>query len=61
MKGLAVCRMHGGKTPRGPASVHYKDGRWSRFLPSRMLAAYREAGLDPELLSLRETRSGLKT
>ena len=46
--------MHGGKTPRGPASVHYKDGRHSRFLPSRMLAAYRAAGLDPELMSLRQ-------
>ena len=54
MKGLAVCRMHGGKTPRGPASVHYKDGRHSRFLPARMFAAYKAAGLDPELMSLRQ-------
>jgi hypothetical protein len=54
MKGLAVCRMHGGKTPRGPASANYKDGRHSRFLPSRMFAAYRAAGLDPELMSLRQ-------
>jgi hypothetical protein len=54
MKGLAVCRMHGGKTPRGPASANYKDGRYSRFLPSRMFAAYREAGLDPELMSLHQ-------
>jgi hypothetical protein len=46
--------MHGGKTPRGPASVHYKDGRHSRFLPSRMFAAYKAAGLDPELMSLRQ-------
>jgi hypothetical protein len=54
MKGLAVCRMHGGKTLRSPASANYKDGRYSRFLPSRMFAAYREAGLDPELMSLRQ-------
>jgi hypothetical protein len=54
MKGLEVCRMHGGKTPRGPASANYKDGRHSRFLPSRMFAAYRAAGLDPELMSLRQ-------
>ena len=46
--------MHGGKTPRGPASVHWKTGRWSKFLPSRLLTHYRAAGLDPELLSLRE-------
>jgi hypothetical protein len=54
LKGLEVCRMHGGKTPRGPASVHWKTGRWSKFLPSRLLAHYRAARLDPELLSLRE-------
>jgi hypothetical protein len=54
MKGLQVCRMHGGKTPRGPASANYKDGRHSRFLPSRMFAAYRAAGLNPELMSLRQ-------
>jgi hypothetical protein len=46
--------MHGGKTPRGPASVHYKDGRHSRFLPARMFAAYKAAGLDPQLMSLRQ-------
>ena len=46
--------MHGGKTPRGPSSVHYKDGRHSRFLPARMFAAYRAAGIDPELMSLRQ-------
>ena len=54
MRGQEVCRMHGGKTPRGPASVHYKDGRHSRFLPARMFAAYQAAGLDPELMSLRQ-------
>jgi hypothetical protein len=54
MKGLAVCRMHGGKTPRGPASANYKDGRHSRFLPSRMFAHYRAAEHDPELMSLRQ-------
>jgi hypothetical protein len=53
MRGQEVCRMHGGKTPRGPASTHYKDGRHSRFLPARMFAAYHAAGLDPELMSLR--------
>jgi hypothetical protein len=52
IKGLEVCRMHGGKTPRGPASVHYRDGRYSAFLPSRMLTAYKDAGIDPELMSL---------
>jgi hypothetical protein len=54
IKGLQVCRMHGGKTPRGPSSANYNDGRHSKFLPSRMFAAYREAGLDPELMELRD-------
>jgi hypothetical protein len=54
IKGLEVCRMHGGKTPRGPSSANYKDGRHSRFLPSRMFAAYRAAGLDPKLMELRQ-------
>jgi hypothetical protein len=54
MKGLQVCRMHGGKTPRGPASANYKDGRYSRFLPARMFAAYRTAEHDPKLMELRQ-------
>jgi hypothetical protein len=54
MKGLEVCRMHGGKTPRGPASAHYKTGRHSTFLPSSMFAAYGAALHDPELMSLRQ-------
>jgi hypothetical protein len=55
MRGLAVCCMHGGKTPRGPASVHYKSGRFSRFLPTRLFAAYQAAAHDPELRSLRHS------
>jgi hypothetical protein len=46
--------MHGGKTPRGPAGANYKDGRHSRFLPARMFAAYKAAGIDPQLMSLRQ-------
>ena len=55
MRGLEVCRMHGGKTPRGPASPHFKDGRYSRFLPSRLFAQYCAAANDPRLLELRES------
>ncbi|NJM55321.1 MAG: hypothetical protein HC841_04870 [Verrucomicrobiae bacterium] len=25
------CRLHGGKTPRGPASPHFKTGRYSKY------------------------------
>ena len=53
MRGLEVCRMHGGKTPRGPASVHFKSGKYSKFLPSRLFAECAAAAQDPELLSRR--------
>jgi hypothetical protein len=51
--GYAVCHIHGGKTPRGAASPHYKTGRYSRDLPTRLAARYQEAQEDPELLNLR--------
>lgn len=48
------CGKHGGLTPRGAASPHFKTGRYSRDLPTRMASRYQEAVADPELLSLRE-------
>jgi hypothetical protein len=54
MRGMDVCYMHGGKTPRGPALPQFKSGRYSRFVPSRLLARYRDAEHDPELTSLRD-------
>lgn len=48
------CRMHGGKTPVGPALPQYKTGRYSKLLPARMAATYLEAAGDPDLLVLRE-------
>jgi hypothetical protein len=51
--GAAVCRMHGGKTPKGSASTHFRTGRHSTFVPTRLAAKYRDATKDPELLSLR--------
>jgi hypothetical protein len=53
MRGMAVCYMHGGKTPRGPALPQFTSGRYSRFLPTRLLARYRDAEEDTELTSLR--------
>jgi ribosomal protein S15P/S13E len=52
-RGREVCHMHGGKSRLGPASGLYKHGRYSRFIPSRLLARYREAEKDAELTSLR--------
>jgi hypothetical protein len=51
--GMEVCRFHGGKTPRGPASATFRTGRYSKFVPSRMLADYQAAATDPKLMELR--------
>jgi hypothetical protein len=45
--------MHGGKSVVGPASATFKDGRYSKVLPARLLARYHEATQDQELLALR--------
>lgn len=52
--GRAVCSMHGGKTPVGMASPHFKHGRHSKYLPISLAKKYHEAQDDPVLLGLRE-------
>lgn len=52
--GRAVCTVHGGLTPRGVASPHFKTGRHSRDLPAQLSERYREALADTDLLSLRD-------
>jgi len=54
MRARNVCLAHGGTTPRGAASPHFKIGRYSRSLPGHLVAAYEEALSDPRLLSLRD-------
>jgi len=54
MHGRNVCRAHGGATPRGIASPHYKHGRWSKDVPTQLACRYEEARQDSELLSLRD-------
>lgn len=54
--GYKVCRFHGGKTPRGVNSPHFKTGERSillKALPARMQAAYEDAASDPQLLDLK--------
>src|SRR3954451_14863589 len=46
--------MHGGKVPRGRALPQTKHGRYSKDLPTRLLATYSAAQADTELLSLRD-------
>src|SRR5579871_5515650 len=48
------CRMHGGKTPRGPALPQYKHGRYSKVLPADLAARYAEARTDQELVAFRD-------
>jgi hypothetical protein len=49
--------MHGGKTPGGIASVHFKHGKRSRYLKhlaGQLRDGYRAALDDPELLAVRD-------
>jgi hypothetical protein len=51
--GRNVCAMHGGKTPGGIASPHFKSGRYSKHLPERLMERYQQALHDDDLLNLR--------
>jgi hypothetical protein len=52
--GRSRCHVHGGATPRGLSSPHFKHGRYSTALPERLAATYEAALRDPELLDLRD-------
>lgn len=53
------CRFHGGKTPKGMGLPQFKHGRYSKYMPKRLLERYDQAVQDPELLSLREEVAAL--
>jgi hypothetical protein len=55
MAGRRVCRFHGGLTPRGVASPHWRGQGYSKDLPTRLADRYRMAVEDPELLELRSS------
>jgi hypothetical protein len=46
--------MHGGKSPTGPASPHWQTGRYSRSMPTDLLASYEAAATDQNQLALRD-------
>lgn len=48
------CRLHGGKTPAGIASPHFKTGRYSKYLPGDLTELYQHSRRDPGLLALRD-------
>ena len=53
-RGRKRCRLHGGATPRGRASPHFKTGEYSKFLPDRVIGRYEAAETDLHLRSLRQ-------
>jgi len=48
------CRFHGGKSLSGVASPVFKSGKYSQYMPPRLLERYGEALTDPDLLALSE-------
>lgn len=48
------CRMHGGATPVALALPQTKSGRYSKYLPQRLLGRYFESLDDQQILHLRE-------
>jgi hypothetical protein len=52
VKGMAKCRMHGGKSLAGMANGNYRSGRYSKHLPVQMAQRAEEARTNPRLLSL---------
>lgn len=48
------CDKHGGKSLAGIASPQMTTGKYSKYLPQRMLERYHEAAEDSELIALRD-------
>jgi hypothetical protein len=46
--------MHGGHALSGPANPNYKDGRYSKVMPKRLMDTYLRAANDGDLLVLRD-------
>jgi hypothetical protein len=51
--GMNVCHWHGGKSQVGAGAHSFKHGRYSRYLPTRMIEQYEKSLRDPDLLSLK--------
>lgn len=52
--GMAVCRFHGGKTPRGTDAPAFRHGRYSKHAPTRLAARIDAALADPALMTLKD-------
>ena len=51
--GREVCQIHGGQTLIGLGAARLKTGRYSKSLPTRLVAEYERAAHDPDPLALR--------
>jgi hypothetical protein len=47
------CRMHGGKTPSGRESPHYKGAGRARVIPAHWIQSYEESIIDPKQSSFK--------
>lgn len=54
MTGRDLCYHHGGMSLVGPANPAYRDGRYSRYMPKRLLEQYERAAGDGDLLVMRD-------
>ncbi len=53
-RGRNRCKLHGGATPRGIGSPHFKTGKYSKYRPDRRISDYHKISGDEELRSLRQ-------
>jgi len=54
MRGRKHCYHHGGKSLVGPSSPAWVDGKYSKYLPKRLLDDYQKSLSDPDKLALTE-------
>lgn len=52
--GSTKCRLHGGKTPKGIASPHYRTGKYAKDLPKALTSDYDQALNDDRLVDLKD-------
>lgn len=55
------CRVHGGKSKAGIGSKRFQDGRYSKYMPERLLERYGQALSDPAMLEQRNEIALIET
>jgi hypothetical protein len=57
LEGRTRCKLHGGATPTGAASPHFKHGMYTKVLPKNLKANFDKLMSDPQLLEGRAETS----